>query len=599
MEVPVKLTSEDNTTRYWHGTAHEPRFGPAMYLSVLFFAAFAVLACQFVVPGYYHKFVEDAIYTPCYVTQFAESFRQGDYYPSWMGLCFGGYGSPVFIYYSPLLYFLAGLLNLGGLGIPAAITLLKLLALFAGALSLFYLVRQEYSDRAAILAALVYIFLPTGILDNYMINTPAGRLAYAWLPATLLAARNLVRGPVSRYSVALMACSYSGLILSHIATAFIFSPFIAAFGLWQSKKGSRTAGALRLAMGVGAGLCLSAVLLVPATLERSALQLNLLGAMKYFSDFRKPLIMAFEAPANEEVRHIWSLARNGIIIEVALAAVLYYILRRNRPFRLGGNGAACLWLLLAALFMMSGLSAPLWKYLPGMSLINFPVRFLPISAVFVSVLLGLMLDAFAGWENKPKGIVAGAAGLLLIVMAFDVLMVYRSLPPVATEKAERYFGRVDMVEYLPATADVFALYGLDGQDPVLSLEEALPGDSAEEPLLTSKDSFGYVISRWDYTEKAFAVESPEGAEVRVKTFYFPGWHVWIDGNEVPVSVEDKIGAMLIDVPAGKHEVRLRFSDTLPRRAGSAISILTLVALVLPYGRVRRAMRPRPPGKSDV
>jgi len=559
--------------------------GP-FYHAVILVSAFMVLAWQFVFPGYYHKFVEDAIYTPCYIAQFTESFRQGIYYPRWMPLCFDGYGSPVFIFYSPLLYILTGLMHLVGPDIPTSVNLLKLLAVYAGGVSVFFLVREDHADRSALIAAVCYVLLPSSLLENYMINTPAGRLGQAWLPLTLLAVRRLVRDPASRGNVTLIAVSYSGLILSHLATAFIFSPFIAVYGLWSGKNPPIQRGALRLAIGIGAGLCLSAVLLLPVILERSLVQTNLLETIRYMSDWRKPLLLAFDTPVKDDVRHLWNLTRYCIFIESGVAATLFYLLRRNTSFSLGRSEKACLWLYVAAIFMMSTLSGPLWQYLPGMASVNFPSRFLSVSMVFISLLIGLMLDAFMRWGGRPKAVTAGVAAIILLVAACDGLLVYRSLPPTSSARAEKYCGRVDMVEYLPATADLQTLYGLDDKDPLLSNTDPFIGLNSTVPLLTSKDKFSYAIFRWGYVDRKFSVDSPEGARLRVRTFYFPGWKAWVDGAEVPIGVQDKTGAMLIDVPTGNHTVELLFTDTWPRKAGWIISIVTLILLVFPYGRLR-------------
>ncbi len=78
--------------------------------------ALAAIGWQLLHPGYYCIWKNDVAYTHKYILQFTESFRQGILYPRWMAECFGGYGSPVFVYYSPSLYYLAGIAGLAGVG---------------------------------------------------------------------------------------------------------------------------------------------------------------------------------------------------------------------------------------------------------------------------------------------------------------------------------------------------------------------------------------------------------------------------------------------------------------------------------------------------
>ena len=62
----------------------------------------------------------------------------------------------------------------------------------------------------------------------------------------------------------------------------------------------------------------------------------------------------------------------------------------------------------------------------------------------------------------------------------------------------------------------------------------------------------------------------------MRTFNFPGWTGSIDGQRVPIATERKIGAMLLQVPAGRHVVTLDFVDTPARRLGAWISGVSLI-----------------------
>lgn len=73
----------------------------------------------------------------------------------------------------------------------------------------------------------------------------------------------------------------------------------------------------------------------------------------------------------------------------------------------------------------------------------------------------------------------------------------------------------------------------------------------------------------------------------MQTFYFPGWKIWIDGKQVsPEQLRDpeKIGRIIIDVPAGIHEVSLKFVDTPVRLIANSLSFISLLLLIIVYGR---------------
>jgi hypothetical protein len=52
----------------------------------------------------------------------------------------------------------------------------------------------------------------------------------------------------------------------------------------------------------------------------------------------------------------------------------------------------------------------------------------------------------------------------------------------------------------------------------------------------------------------------------------------LDRRAIPIRVEKGTGAMLLDVPAGRHEVLLRFGDTPLRRDAGIISLISLFML---------------------
>ena len=71
--------------------------------------------------------------------------------------------------------------------------------------------------------------------------------------------------------------------------------------------------------------------------------------------------------------------------------------------------------------------------------------------------------------------------------------------------------------------------------------------------------------------------------------YYPGWHAWVDGREVPVWKANYAFRGVI-VPAGRHEVRMEYH---PRsfQIGLTISIATLgITIVLASWLAFRKLR---------
>jgi hypothetical protein len=78
---------------------------------------------------------------------------------------------------------------------------------------------------------------------------------------------------------------------------------------------------------------------------------------------------------------------------------------------------------------------------------------------------------------------------------------------------------------------------------------------------------------------ALRPRAPEGgAALIVREQAFPGWRAHVDGHEVAIGA-GPLGFMSLELPAGDHAVELTYTQKTPaRRAGLAISLLTLVGM---------------------
>ena len=535
----------------------------------------AIIACAFIAvvwqllsPGYYCKLVEDVAYTHKYILQFTESFRQGILYPRWMAESFGGYGSPVFVYYSPAVYWFAGLLGLCGIGPSLSIFILQLISLCIGGLSVFYLVRMRFGQRAAVIAAIIYCLIPGRVINLYYLNTYAGRFAEAFMPLTLLFTSKLVDGPFSRRYLAGTALSYAALILSHLATAYIFTPFLIAYAfIYTGAPFSRVW--LRLAAALLAGMGLASFFFLPVLLERSHVHLGLLESIPAYSYLANFVLNLTGNRTFESTAQLRNLLMVSLVAETGIALAIVYLAWRKAGLAFEREVVFLSSSIIICMFMMSSLSAPIWKNLPGLPTIAFSFRFVPIFIVFVSALLGVAIDRLLQ-ERMPVLMAASAAVLVLVLAYYDVRLVIKAFQPITETDAGHIGASWDMLEYLPATASPESVDRLKSDDPRLTVT----GGSAE-------------IKNWGYIDRELLFDGKDGGTLRLKTILFPGWRGFIDGQECSLYPETGTGAIQLNVPAGRHYIRLSFMDTPPRAWGKAISLVTLAALVFPYGAVRR------------
>lgn len=541
-------------------------------------AALLVMAPQFIQPGYYYKIIEDVSILPKYIPQFAESFRQGIFYPRWMAEDFNGCGSPEFVFYSPLLFLVTSLLNLAGLDQPHAVSLVELLSLYLGGVFIFIFLRGRFGDKAAFIAALCYILLPGRLIDLYYLNSPSQRMNRAWMPLSLFFTREVVTGPLTRRKLAGFGISYAAMVLTHIASTYIFTPFIIAYGLFGVDSKAYLKNSLRLSLALLAGLCLSSIFFLPAVIEKSNVHIELFDKLGYWHFF----VFNTRYYGTVDYQNLFKIASVSILAETSIAGALFYLAWKRAGLRPDREIKFFIASLFVCLFIMSYLSGFLWKIIPGLSTVVFSYRFISIYLIFLSALFGIAAEALIVRDRRPKAVMVMALVVAAGFIALDgrLLVNYR---PISEADAVRYASNLEFnvedlkQEYLPRWADIAGLARLD----------------RNAPLLSSKDEFSVSNIKWGVVDRTFAVDSPRGARLRVKTFWFPGWKAWVDGTETAIAAEKISGAMLIDVPPGSHKVSLKFTDTPPRVWGKAISLITLAALVFPYGAVRRRRRIKP------
>jgi hypothetical protein len=85
--------------------------------------------------------------------------------------------------------------------------------------------------------------------------------------------------------------------------------------------------------------------------------------------------------------------------------------------------------------------------------------------------------------------------------------------------------------------------------------------------------------RSNYQNYLITIFTPK-AIAEIQTFYFPGWHVFLDGKEVKIdpSKDPLLGRMQIVVSSGKHDLTAEFFDTPIRAAGKALTVITILVL---------------------
>jgi uncharacterized membrane protein len=129
----------------------------------LFFLSALIMLRQLKSPDYFSCIIEDSYTYTSWAWQFIQALKEGVIYPRWLPLNFWGYGSPTFILYPPLAFYLVAFFNVFTHSLIAAMNITKLAALVFSGVGMFFLVKEfcvceffcvVFSDRALYLQIL-------------------------------------------------------------------------------------------------------------------------------------------------------------------------------------------------------------------------------------------------------------------------------------------------------------------------------------------------------------------------------------------------------------------------------------------------------------
>ncbi len=596
------------------------RLNPYAVLAVLLaiFALWPLLA-----PGYFYA-SHDGRHSVFYVTMFDEAIRDGALWPRWAMHHNAGYGYPTFIVQAPLAFYAAEFFVLLGFGITTAVKLTWAAGFLVGGWGMFWLIRDwglgtgdskfaqspvpaPQSMIPALLAALLYIFIPYHLLDAYVRAALAETTLMAWFPWVFLAfERLIVGGSRSGWQTRLLlaALAYAGVILTHVIALIAFTPLLVAFilfRLWSVRQPDNSQFTIRnsqfflqvfLSAAAGiAAILLSAIFLLPLLAEGPLLDQSVYTDNTYsytrhwvqFSQFFDPFwgYGFSDDPAG---------ANDGMGFQVGLVVLLLalangYGLWRDRRRRSRGWQLEAFLLVISAaiLFLITPAAAPIWRLLPMVEVIQFPWRLLALSGFTLSALGGLAgarLLHNGLLETKGEPLAGGALLALLVIFASLHFATPETLQPV---EAWREDGRAiyqfeqqhpDMLGYTRWVEHPFTQSAMTDQ-------YAAPDFSNHKlerlGILSGEGTLLYHYSRGH--SFGGEVEMASAGVVQIRVYFFPGWQVRMDDALVTHRLSPPDGLMEIDVPAGRHRIDMRMGSTPVRTTGIAISGLTLALLV--------------------
>ena len=490
-------------------------------------------------------------------------FRYGVYWPRWFPEVYNDLGAPVFHHYSPGFHWLVAAAHRIGFRLDDALKLVVTAAFALSGFGIYGWLRPAFSPAACLAAASIYVLHPV-ILPRtvYFAGDFPQMLAILILPVCLWAFATL-HARASPYSWLAAVSSLAALVLSHNLMAVAGAVVLFAFWLMTFVGYRRPVSSLRCAGAALTAALLTAGFWLPAVADLSLVQFANAGKrLAHFSEYflqwwqltgvQSPIL---DSRAGNPVMPIdtFGLA-SWLALTAGLTGALFGRSKEQRRWGMAGGLFA-----LGMLAMASPLSAFLWESWKGLSVFQYPSRFLLLAPIGAAVTAATATDA---WGKNRIWLPA----LALVISSFLIVFPYlfpehtpmfsafspvKSLSPAETRSHEprmNAWGMTSFNEFLVQGADL----------------RTVKGEIAEPPATRPT---------WRSPHQPTAELSGQPKETLLRLHFHPAWSA---GRQATLSRGVVGWTQVTDLRDSSQSLEIHWAGTAWQRRGEWMSLLGLL-----------------------
>lgn len=544
--------------------------------------------------------------------EFDQGFREGSILPRWSANLWLGFGAPVFNYLQPFFYYLSEGFHLLGFSLVISIKLSIILSVVLSFFLMFLMAKEFWGKWPALVLATLYIYLPYRIGLLYIRGDFSEYMATAWFPLILFSFHKLLKTEKLGYFL-LSSFSIALLFLTHNIQTVLFLPilfiYILVFFWGKIKK------ILKSILAIIYGALLAGFFWIPAFFERKYIQVERLATGRY--DFHNHFIALKEL----FLPH-WSIQSADFqqigAISILIIIFTIYILIKHKKLDFNGKHLLFFFILVIfGIFLTNKVSTFIWENFPLLSSIQYPWRILSLVAFGLAIMGSIIVFP----EFYQLFIKQGTSKKFFIILTFFIFIfslalffVWNTAKPIIyilsrSDIQYNVYYQIfdDANKVIIDDKDSIGAQGSTELNFYASLPEILPkgvdiklamekmeeiGNDIMHTVLDKQQSYyldklivlsGKIkilkntILVEDYQ---FDLDVEESAQVRVNTFWLPGWHAYIDGKEVSIDKNNPLDLMDINVPAGEHVLKIEFHNTPLRNIAAYISIISFFVFLV-------------------
>lgn len=506
------------------------------------------------------------------VFQMTKSLSDGQFPVRWVDDLGYGYGYPIFNFYAPLPYYLAGSLNLVLSNSLFATKIMFLLGILFSFFSMYLFASRLTNYYGGLAAGVIYLYFPYHAINIYIRGAVGEFFAYAFMPLVFWGIYNIYEKVSAKKSQRevflksfLLAIPTALVVISHNLSAFMMGIFLIpyiVFFLIRIKR--RKEFIYSLVILFSTAFLLSAFYILPAIFESQFT--NVTSQIGGGADYKDHFVcfnqlwygqwgFGGSAPGCTD-GFSFSLGRiNILLMGVAFLFFLYTFLKNRKV-----THEIIIWfLLLVSIILMLPVSKFFWDTTPYIEYLQYPWRFLNFAGLFISLAI-----AFLILKIKDKRIVFA---VLLLVIAGQLYFNFKFFKPVDVNSfTNTYYESTDHIKW--ETSKI--------SDEYMPSDFLKPMAKSELPsmLLSAENDRVKLTLNEVKTGYIKLVKEGNDSVIHVNKAYFPSWEASLEGKNL--KIEEINNGMQFYLPDGKQIAEMRIKSTPIQIIGNMLTIIGIV-----------------------
>lgn len=518
---------------------------------------------------------------------FHNAVRDGQLPPRWIADLASGYGYPLFIFSYHMPWILAEPFLFLGVGVIDTVKIIFLIGFVLSGIFFFLWLREVFDETSAFVASVVYMWAPYRF-SKILVGASIGEATvFLFLPLLLWSLYRLSIKP-SRKALVVGMVGLSGIILSHIImlpilSFFLFFYIVYLFSLAKEKK-DFLKNSLVIVLG---SIALTVYYWLPILTYSSVTRVRHIQVG--FADLYKHHFVTFSQLLYSKWGYgpITSSAKDGeVSFQIGIVqwigvmgsiGIIVFLFIKERLKKISSQSltnkrvehfiVVCLVSYGISIYLMLDQSRIMWDRFHTLLSIDFPWRFIAMTTLLGSILVGYLVYHFPRWQEVLAVLLIGIA--LLTNRNHIRVNEYTDIPLslyVDSEKTTNTYA-----EYLPSWSHVDI------------------GKSAKTIIDPSDDLSANLLFRNTW-KILMQVSAKTSTNILVNHIDFPGLAVYVDDKRI-AHTHNTDGRISFGVSPGVHKILLIYEQTPLMKLTNALSLLSLITIFFLMFYSGRKLRP--------